>query len=440
MNKIRALALVALGILLPAASALAAPLPPGPGSFILNSPNPQPGAQFNVSSGTVYGTLRVESIQGLSGSTVSFTASSVPASGVLPGTLGSSVVASSVSAGAISNTQIAPGTFSSITLPAANVAAGALGSSVRASSLSATGVSPGSFGAAASIPVITVSGDGRLTSAGSISPSLTNSNLQAGSYPSVTIPAANVAAGSLGASVQASSLNATGISASTFGSATQVPVIVTRGDGRLSSATSVTVTPAASSIQGGQLPSNVTVSPGGVDLSTVTSALSGKLSTTGGSLTGQLTMSGPSAYIVSGTSITAATFIGDGSNLTGIASSGTIADLSASTASLQYQITSSTPGHVVRDEGSNLAYGPYLDFVGGGVTASVLGLVTTVSVPGDPGVTVMGSKSQAELQSLSCPALPCRVQGNFGLYDVWTATATGPGQWMNTRSGTGPFD
>jgi hypothetical protein len=55
-----------------------------------------------------------------------------------------------------------------------------------------------------------------------------------------------------------------------------------------------------------------------------------------------------------------------------------------------------------------------------------------------PGVTDEGAQSQAGLQSLVCSVLPCQAQGTFGLYDIWVATGTGAGQWMNTRTGTGP--
>lgn len=56
-----------------------------------------------------------------------------------------------------------------------------------------------------------------------------------------------------------------------------------------------------------------------------------------------------------------------------------------------------------------------------------------------PGVTDIGSQSQAGLQSYACSVLPCQAQGNFGLYDIWVATGTGAGQWMNIRTGTGPY-
>lgn len=54
------------------------------------------------------------------------------------------------------------------------------------------------------------------------------------------------------------------------------------------------------------------------------------------------------------------------------------------------------------------------------------------------GATNLGAQSQVSLQGLVCPVLPCQAQGSFGTYDLWVATGTGPGQWMNARTGTGP--
>jgi hypothetical protein len=56
------------------------------------------------------------------------------------------------------------------------------------------------------------------------------------------------------------------------------------------------------------------------------------------------------------------------------------------------------------------------------------------------GATNLGAQSQAGLQGLSCSVLPCQSQGTFGSYDLWVATGTGAGQWMNSRTGVGPWD
>lgn len=96
-------------------------------------------------------------------------------------------------------------------IPAASVSAGSLGSSVIASSIAVSGVTAGTYGSATQVPVVAIGGDGRTTSATNTTISLTNSNLQAGTYTNVTVPAANVAAGSLGGSVMASSVAANAV-------------------------------------------------------------------------------------------------------------------------------------------------------------------------------------------------------------------------------------
>lgn len=69
------------------------------------------------------------------------TTATLPAANVDAGSLGASVIASSVAVNAITNAQTAAGTFSNITVPAANVAAGSLGGSVIASSVAVNAVS-----------------------------------------------------------------------------------------------------------------------------------------------------------------------------------------------------------------------------------------------------------------------------------------------------------
>lgn len=118
-------------------------------------------------------------------------------------------------------------------LTAANISAGTLGPSVIASSVAATGVAAGSFGSATQVGAFTVGGDGRLNAASNVTISLTNSNLQAGTYGNVSIPAANVNAGTLGAAVIASSVAATGVAAGTCGAFNQSCVLTIAGDGRI---------------------------------------------------------------------------------------------------------------------------------------------------------------------------------------------------------------
>lgn len=257
-------------------TAMAGPVPPAPGASIQNSGNPQPNAQFNVSSGSIRGPLYVGSILPVSGGApISLTASSVPAAGVQAGSLGASVIASSVAAGAVGTVQIAAGavttaklgdasvtnakvnpeTFTNITLPAANVASGSLGASVIASSVAArkvgdaqltvTGVSAATYGSATAAPVAIVDAQGRITSASNVT---------------ITPAAASITAGTLGATVIASSVGATGIAPATYGSATAAPVCAFALDGRATTCTNTTVTPAAGSITAGTLGATVVAS------------------------------------------------------------------------------------------------------------------------------------------------------------------------------------
>lgn len=147
----------------------------------------------------------------------------------------------------------------------ANLSAGTLPANVIASSVAATGVAAGSYGSASSVGTFTVGGDGRLSAAASVTISLTNANLQAGTYSNVSIPAANVNAGTLGAAVIASSVAATAVTAGAYGSATQVGAFTVAGDGRLTAAANITVTPAAASITAGTLGASVIASSVGAN-------------------------------------------------------------------------------------------------------------------------------------------------------------------------------
>lgn len=101
-------------------------------------------------------------------------------------------------------------------IAANRISAGSLGAGVIASSIAANGVTPGSYGSATQVSSFTVGGDGRLIGSANVTISLTNSNLQSGTYSNVTVPAANVAAGALGGSVIASSFTATGVTAGSY--------------------------------------------------------------------------------------------------------------------------------------------------------------------------------------------------------------------------------
>ena len=124
-----------------------------------------------------------------------------------------------------------------------------------------SGVTAGTYGSATQVSSVTIGADGRVTGAANVTISLTNSNLQAGTYSNVTVPAANVAAGSLGASVIASSIAASavqdasivGVSGSKITGTATIPNAAIDGSsvtkqGVLIAGTNITLTPAAGSL------------------------------------------------------------------------------------------------------------------------------------------------------------------------------------------------
>lgn len=147
---------------------------------------------------------------GASTATVTLNASSVTLQGNTFNT-GSNLL--QLSGGLVPNSNI---DSSSVTkygasIPSNAIAAGSLGSSVIASSIAVSGVTAGSYGSASQVPSITLGADGRATSASNTTISLTNSNLQSGTYSNVTVPSANVASGALGSSVIVSSIAANSV-------------------------------------------------------------------------------------------------------------------------------------------------------------------------------------------------------------------------------------
>lgn len=122
-----------------------------------------------------------------------------------------------------------------------------------------------------------------------------------------SVPAAGVNAGTLGPAVIASSVAATGVTAGSFGTATAAPTFTVGVDGRLSAASSVTITPAAASITAGSLSATVIASSIAVNAVTDASIVSvsgtkviGNISGNAGNITGNLAASQLSAGTLSG--------------------------------------------------------------------------------------------------------------------------------------------
>lgn len=138
-----------------------------------------------------------------------------------------------INVGSITAGALPPG----VTIGANQITAGSLGSGVIASSIAASGVSAGSYGSASNTLVETVQGDGRLTSVSATPISIAPSQIQSGNLPSgVNVPAMSIQSGALGSGVIASSLTATGVTAGTYGSSTKTTQFTVDGSGRISSA------------------------------------------------------------------------------------------------------------------------------------------------------------------------------------------------------------
>lgn len=221
-----------------------------------------PSGQINVSVdfSSVTATLNASNLTSgtvpnarLDSSSVTLYGNSIPANKINAGSLGSAVIASSVTASGVSpasygtTTQVSSFTVgidgrisnaANVTLTplATSIGGGLLGPTVIASSVGASGVSPASYGTATQVSSFTVGTDGRVTNAANVTISLTNSNLQSGTYSNVTVPAANVASGSLGGQVIASSIAASGV---TPGSYTNTNLTVGT-DGRITTASNGT--------------------------------------------------------------------------------------------------------------------------------------------------------------------------------------------------------
>ncbi len=198
----------------------------------------------------------------------SIPASSVTASGVPAGTYGSSsdytqftvgsdgrLTAAAEGAIALAPSQINAGTLpSGVAVPATNVQSGTLGSGVVAQSVAASGVSAGSYGSNSSTLLVTLGADGRATAASAVPISLPVSAIQSGTLPSsVLVPAVNVQAGTLGGGVVAQSVAASGVASGTYGSGTFVPQLTIGADGRVTAAAQIPVITYPAGSVGGDL-------------------------------------------------------------------------------------------------------------------------------------------------------------------------------------------
>lgn len=193
----------------------------------------------NNASDLTTGTLNSARLPALTGDVSLPAGTSVTAlatTGVSAGTFGSStqlpvltvdtkgrITSIATSQIAVNANNITSGTISALRLPAfTGDVLVAAGTSVAA--LQTTGVSAGTFGSSAQIPVLTVDTKGRITVAGS-TPVLPGNN------------ASDLTTGTLNPARLATS----GVAAGSFGSSTQIPVLTVDSKGRITTATTVTV-------------------------------------------------------------------------------------------------------------------------------------------------------------------------------------------------------
>jgi len=66
-----------------------------------------------------------------------------------------------------------------------------------------------------------------------------------------------------------------------------------------------------------------------------------------------------------------------------------------------------------------------------------LDTINSGSAANRAGISDFGAQSTAGLIGLTCNTLPCQAQ-SIDDNDIYTATGTAPGQWRNSRTGTGP--
>lgn len=152
--------------------------------------------------------------------------------------------------------------FLTVPLPIGNLAGGTLPTANAASSITATGVKPGVVGSPYYVPQLTIGGDGRVYVSTQLLISLPPTQISTGPLPGgVTITPAQISSGTLSTSVPASSITVTGVVPLTYGGPSVSAQLQIHSDGRIYVAAQFPISISPAQISTGPLPGGVTVDP-----------------------------------------------------------------------------------------------------------------------------------------------------------------------------------
>lgn len=439
----------------------------------------------NISGGASFLTVPLP-IGNLAGGTLptSNAASSITVNGVVPGVYGGPTQLAQINVHAdgriysvsqssivINPNQISSGTLAPLVLvPAANITSGTLNNSVIASSLNATGVAPGVYGGPTQSAQLTIGVDGRITSATQLSipgaststamsnvdnawnhsqTSLVGSSwtikgnlsafvttftfVYANGYGLTNLTAANISAGTLGPAVIASSVAASGVGAGIYGTATEVPRITIGVDGRVSTATTVTITgvPASSVPAAGVQPGNLgplviasSLNATGVTAATIGSSSQSLSITVAGD--GRLSAAAASAILIVpsqvSTLVTTLNALAVSTNATSASTttfglwmgtaSASLANLATSSAAFAVWQGTISPVVATLGTSTNTLQSSKFNVAGGSITGQV-SIVSTLTVTGSD-ASGFGIKSTFAIQASSFVASSMTLTGTSG--------------------------
>jgi len=237
-------------------------------------------APGGTASGDLTGTYPAPTVANNAITSAKILDGAITSADVLDGT----IATADLSNDAVTSSKILDGTIASVDILDGSVSTADLAnSSVTATKLANTGVVLGTYGSAIAVPQITIDAQGRITSAvpvtiSGVAPGGVAGGDLAGTFPNPTvannavtsakildgtITSADILDGTIATgdlannSVTATKLSNTGVTLGTYGSATEVSQIVVDAQGRITSASNVTITGAApTGAAGGDLAGN----------------------------------------------------------------------------------------------------------------------------------------------------------------------------------------